>query len=278
VIPASVTLVLSGGGAKTAAHLGAHRALREAGCTPVRYVATSMGAVIAAGLAAGVEEDTLLARLAEVGRRGIVRDPLATIAGLFSRGLLRPTPLRQAIEDLFPARRFADLHHPVTVSVVDLDSGELLLFGAGGSDAPLIDVLCASCALPLYFPPQIAAGRRYGDGGLRGVVPLEPAARLAEEPVVAVDVGPGFERDGDGGPTWVPPMVRAHEDALGILMAAHTAAQVALWRAERDRPPLIYVRPRVDRRATFRVEQVRRYAEDGYQATRAALEQWLRQT
>jgi NTE family protein len=278
VIPASVTLVLSGGGAKTAAHLGAHRALREAGCTPVRYVATSMGAVIAAGLAAGVEEGTLLVRLAEVGRRGIVRDPLATIAGLFSRGLLRPTPLRQAIEALFPARRFADLHHPVTVSVVDLDSGELLLFGAGGSDAPLIDVLCASCALPLYFPPQIAAGRRYGDGGLRGVVPLEPAARLAGEPVVAVDVGPGFERDGDGGPTWVPPMVRAHEDALGILMAAHTAAQVALWRAERDRPPLIYVRPRVDRRATFRVEQVRRYAEDGYQATHAALEQWLRQT
>jgi hypothetical protein len=73
-------------------------------------------------------------------------------------------------------------------------------------------------------------------------------------------------------------MVRAHEDALGILMAAHTATQVALWRAESGRPPLIYVRPRVDRRATFRIEHVRRYSEDGYLATRSAMEQWRRQT
>jgi NTE family protein len=277
VTSGAITLVLSGGGAKTAAHLGAYRALREAGCEPVRYVATSMGAVIGAGLASGVEADALLERLADVGRKGIVRDPLATVTGLFSRGLLRPTPLRRAIEALFPARRFADLRHPLTVSVVDLDTGELLLFGAGGADAPLIDVLCASCALPLYFPPQTVAGRRYGDGGLRGVLPLEPAARLASEPVVAVDVGPGFERDGTGEPSWVPPVVRAHEDALGILMAAHTAAQVALWRAEANRPPLIYVRPRVDRRATFRVEHVRRYAEDGYQATRATMQAWRQQ-
>ena len=45
-----VAMVLSGGGAKTAAHLGACRAAREAGFEPVWYVATSMGAVIAAGL------------------------------------------------------------------------------------------------------------------------------------------------------------------------------------------------------------------------------------
>jgi NTE family protein len=233
-----------------------------------------MGAVIAAGLASGVAEDALLARLVEVGHRGIVRDPLATVAGLFSRGLLRPAPLRRAIEALFPSRRFADLREPLTVSVVDLDTGELLLFGAGGADAPLIDVLCASCALPLYFPPLTIGGRRYGDGGLRGVLPLDPAVRLAREPVVAVDVGPGFEREGDGEPGWVPPIVRAHEDALGILMAAHTASQVALWRAEPDRQPLLYVRPRVDRNATFRVEHVRRYAEDGYQATRDMMQQW----
>jgi hypothetical protein len=54
-------------------------------------------------------------------------------------------------------------------------------------------------------------------------------------------------------------------------MAAHTAAQLALWRAEPSRPPLTYIRPRVERNATFQVERMRRYAEDGYQATRAAL-------
>ncbi len=56
-----------------------------------------------------------------------------------------------------------------------------------------MDVLCASCALPVYFPPVRLGGRRCGDGGLRGVVPLEAAAQLAGELVVAVDVGPGFD-------------------------------------------------------------------------------------
>jgi hypothetical protein len=54
-------------------------------------------------------------------------------------------------------------------------------------------------------------------------------------------------------------------------MAANTAAQLALWRAQPSRPELIYVRPRVERDATFRVDRVRRYADDGYAAARAAL-------
>jgi hypothetical protein len=68
-----------------------------------------------------------------------------------------------------------------------------------------------------------------------------------------------------------PPLVRAHDDALGVLMAAATAAQLALWRADIGRPPLIYVRPRIERGATFRVDLVRQYAEVGYRATRSTL-------
>ncbi len=263
-------LVLSGGGAKTAAHLGAVRALSEAGLVPSRFVATSMGAVMAAGLAAGVEHEALLARLTEAGPRGISREPLAVVSGLFARSLLRPAPFRRAVEALVPARRFGELRVPVTVSVVDLDTGELLLFGAEGEDAPLVDVLCASCALPLYFPPVLLAGRRCGDGGLRGVLPLEAAARVVTGPVVAVDVGPGFDTPA-GAAAAVPAVVRAHDESVGTLMAAHTAAQLALWRAEPGRPPLTYVRPRVERNATFQVERMRRYEEDGYQATRTAL-------
>ncbi|MBA3893935.1 MAG: patatin-like phospholipase family protein [Gemmatimonadales bacterium] len=266
---AGVTLVLSGGGAKTAAHVGAARAVEEAGLIPVRYVATSMGAVIAAALAGGADREPLLARLADAGRAGVVRDPLALVSGLFARSLLRAAPFRRAVEQIVPARRFAELSVPVTVSVVDLDTGELLLFGAGGDDAPLVDVLCASCALPLYFPAEMLAGRRCGDGGLRGPLPLDVAARLGTERVVAVDVGPGF--DAPSAPGSAPPVVRAHDDAIGALMAHATAAQLALWRADPGRPPLLYVRPRVERDATFRVDLVRRYAEEGYRAAREAL-------
>ncbi len=268
---AGVTLVLSGGGAKSAAHIGAVRALEEAGLHPVRYVATSMGAVVAAALAAGVERDELLGRLGEVGRGGVVKDPLALLGGLFSRSLLRPGPFRQAVDRLVPARRFGDLRVPLTVTVTDLDTGELLLFGGSGEDAPLRDVLCATCALPVYYPAVLLGGRRCGDGGLRGPLPLEVAARVAGETVVAVDVGPGFDAAGPGPSTGAPPIVRAHDDAVGALMAQATTSQLALWRADASRPPLVYIRPRVERAATFRVDRVREYAEEGYRAAREAL-------
>jgi NTE family protein len=266
--------VLSGGGAKTAAHLGACRATREAGFEPAWYVATSMGAVVAAGLASGVSGDELLERMAQLGPRGVARDLLTPVAGLYLRSLMKPAPLRAAIESLIPARRFSDLSVPLTVTAVDLDTGELVLFGAGATNAPLVDVLCASCALPLYYPPVALNGRRYGDGGLRAVVPLEPAAELEVELVVAVDVGPGFDLPPPTEVSRIPPLIRAHDAAVGILMAANTQSQLALWRADTGRPPLVYVRPRVERHATFRLDRVREYAQEGRRATREALEQW----
>jgi NTE family protein len=271
VSPAGITLVLSGGGAKSAAHIGAARALGEAGLEPVRYVATSMGAVVAAALAGGGEPGELLAKLGEVGRAGVVKEPLAMVRGLFARSLLRPAPFRRAVQRLVTARSFAELTVPVTVTVTDLDSGNLLLFGDGGEDAPLVDVLCATCALPLYYPPVLLAGRRCGDGGLRGPLPLDVAARMARETVVAIDVGPGFDAIEPGPSASAPPVVRAHDDAIGALMAQITAAQLALWRNDPARPPLIYVRPGVERAATFRVDRVRQYAEDGERAVREAL-------
>jgi predicted acylesterase/phospholipase RssA len=114
------------------------------------------------------------------------------------------------------------------------------------------------------------AGRRSGDGGLRGVLPLEAAASVATEPVVAVDVGPGLELV-PGGPEAMPSVVRAHDEAVGILMASHTAAQLAAWRATAGRPSLTYIRPAIERNATFQVERMQHYAEDGYQAARAHL-------
>jgi NTE family protein len=272
----TAAVVLSGGGAKTAAHLGACRALREAGFEPVWYVGTSMGAVVGAGLASGIGNDEFLERMAEMGPRGIARDPFSPVAGLYLRSLLRPGPLRAAIEALVPARRFADLSVPLTVTAVDLDTGELVLFGNGATNAPLIDVLCASCALPLYYPAVVLNGRRFGDGGLRAVVPIEPASELEVELVLAVDVGPGFDLPPAAVVSRIPSLVRAHDNALGIAMAANTVSQLALWRTDPTRPPLVYVRPRVERDSTFRADRVREYAQEGRRATREALEQWAR--
>jgi NTE family protein len=269
----SIVLVCGGGGAKAAAHVGAMRALEEAGMIPAYLFGTSMGAVFATLFASGLSSHEALDRVVAIGEREIVRtEPLAVVRGLWAKSLLRPGPFRQSLERMVRLRRFEDLKLPLTVTATALDSGELVLFGAGGRSVPLLEALYATCALPLFLPPALIEGRRYADGGLRAVVPLEAASVVPARLVVAVDVGPGFDEFAGGTvPSGLPPVVETHNDALGILMAEQTRAAVALWRQNPARPPLLYVRPRVERGATFRVDLVRRYAEEGYTATRAAL-------
>ena len=65
-------MVLSGGGAKAAAHIGAARALRDAGIVPVHWVATSMGSPVAAMLASGEDPDRVLERFLAVKRSDVL--------------------------------------------------------------------------------------------------------------------------------------------------------------------------------------------------------------
>lgn len=267
-----IVAVFGGGGAKAAAHVGAWRALEEAGLTPDHLIGTSMGAVFAAMFASGLDTAEVLRRIGAISDRDIVRaDRFAFLKGLWARQLLQPAPFRAALERLVPARRFSELVRPLVVTATALDTGELVRFGPDGQDAPLIDALYASCALPIFFPAAVINGRRHADGGLRAVLPLEPATLLPARLVVAIDVGPGFdEAPGASGPG-LPPVVELHNEADGILMAGQTALALALWRASPNRPPLLYVRPRVKKGATFRVDEVRHYVEEGYRATRTAL-------
>lgn len=265
----SATLVFGGGGVKAAAHVGAWRAVAEAGMTPVHYVGTSMGAVIAAAFAAGLMPQDIAGRMAGVKTEDVARPLAAAQQGLAAPSLFDIAPLRGVIEQIVPARTFAALATPLTVTAVDLDTGELVLFGQGGRTIPLIDALLASCALPFFYPAVVIEGKRYADGGLRAVLPLDAAARSAGT-VIAIDTGPGFDEP-KGDPVTSPALVQAHNSATGILMASNTRAAVDLWRATPGRARLIYVRPRVDRNVTFRVDLAAKYAEEGYRATREAL-------
>jgi NTE family protein len=267
-----ITAVLSGGGAKAAAHVGALRALHAAGLVPTRYVGTSMGAVIASGLAAGASHAEVEARLLSVQNREVFRfDRRALVMGMFARSLFRPEPFRLALERLLPVASFSELRLPLSVTATDLDSGELLVFGAGGEEVPLLDALCASCALPLYFPPFLLDGRRLADGGLRAVVPLEVAARFPADLVVAIDVGSGFDTLPAESEREPPALLRLHGEAQRALMASNTAAQHELWLRTPERPPLLWIRPRVRRGETFATDQLRWYLAEGERAAQEVL-------
>jgi NTE family protein len=282
-----VVLVLSGGGAKALAHAGAFRALEQANLVPSHIIATSMGAVVGAALAAGMPFDQIRRRAMGIRRKDVAPfDPRVLVTGLFSRSLFPASALRRAIRHLVPNTRFEYLRIPLTVTATDLDSGELLLLGGrerGGREIDLEDALYASCALPLYFPPLEADGRRLGDGGLRAVLPLGPARELEQDAdlFVAVHVGPGFDERGPSTngdepqppdapvPARIPRVVRSHGEAMRIMMAEQAERTLAAWPTQG--PRLVYVRPVAEREATFAVERVQEYVEMGYQATKKAL-------
>jgi NTE family protein len=197
------------------------------------------------------------------------------LLGVFADGLFRPGPFRSLIRRLVPARRFADLLVPLTVTAVDLGSGELVLFGAGGrDDVPLEDALYATCALPLYFPPAAIGGRLYVDGGLRAVLPLDAAAAFDPDVIFAVDVGPAWRETPPDRPARVPAMVRRSGQVQRVMMAAQTETQLARWtdRPAGARPELLLVQPPVRAETTFRLDLVTEYEAAGYHTAKAALD------
>jgi NTE family protein len=269
-----ITAVFGGGGAKAAAQIGALRALEEAGLPPTRYVGTSMGGVIAAGAASGASAEELSRRFRAVKVTQVARPrAFAPIAGLWYRSLLRADPLQATLRRLVPQQTFAALKHPLTLTTVDADTRELLTLGDGGLDLPLQDALAATTALPVYYPPFEAAGRRLADGGLRAVLPLDIAAQFDADLVVAVDVGPGFDEPPPKRRVRAPGLLLAHDMGEGALMAQQAQDTLARWRMTPGRPRMIHVRPPLPRRATFAAELFLEFERAGYDSMRASLAQ-----
>ncbi len=264
-------LVLGGGGAKSLAHAGAWRAVAERGHRVSHIVGTSMGAVVGAAFAAGSSYERFVETARTLRSRDVAAlDYWSLLCGMFASHLFRAAPLQRTIARLVPATRFAELAIPLTVTATDVDSGELVLFGALGRDAPLRAALYASCALPLYFPQASLDGRQLADGGLRAVLPLEVARRLPAELVVAIDVGPGFDEPPASRRAAIPALVRAHGAAIRIMMAAQTERAIGAWPA--TAPRLVVVRAVAEREATFAVAAGERFLRAGYEATTAALD------
>jgi NTE family protein len=269
-----VAVVLSGGGAKAAAHVGAVRALEEWEVKPAHYVGTSMGAVIAAMFACGLDYDEVLKRMLLISRQDVATPSTSLLLGPFATSLLSGKKLKDAISEMVPAQRFSDLKTPLTVTAVDGHTGQLALFGEMGFErVSLVQALYASCALPIYYPPAIIEDREFLDGGLRAVLPLDVAQAVEPDLIVASEVGPSFFADPVEPTLPVPPMITAHNESMRILMAAQTEETIARWR---DAPvPLVLVRPRLESGATFAVQSVVRYVEEGYRAAQRALRDFL---
>jgi NTE family protein len=263
-----VILVLGGGGMKGLAHVGAWRALVEAGVKVSEVVGTSIGALVGACISGGMDADrlTLLAR--ELKRADVVTLNRWAVLfnGIRQPSVFRDTTFRRHIESVLPASDFAQLRVPLSVNAVELSTGRHEWFGAGGrSDVSVADAVYASCALPVFYPPAAIAGQYYVDGGIADALPVSRAVERGADRIIAVDVSAGPEQDGEE--VVAQGLIAIHHRVVQIMGYARKRAQLESWTG----PELVYVRPTLDGYSTFDFTSTEYFMEEGYRATWAVL-------
>jgi predicted acylesterase/phospholipase RssA/CRP-like cAMP-binding protein len=176
----SVGIVLSGGGARGAAHIGVLKALQDAGIVIDRFGGTSMGALIGALSACGKSPDAVRGLL----RRELVeRKPFADYA-IPRVALIRANRARSMLERLFSRRMIEELNRDFFCVSADLVTAETVVHREG----PIVAAVGASMSLPGIAPPVRDGERLLVDGGVLNNLPIEVMLEAHEGPVVAVDV------------------------------------------------------------------------------------------
>ncbi|MDI3538498.1 MAG: hypothetical protein PWP12_576 [Bacillota bacterium] len=178
-----IALALGAGAARGLAHIGVLQVLQEAG-VEVQYLAgTSVGALVAALFAAGVD----LYELEKMGKALKLKHLVDFV--LPGPGLIGGEKLRGFLNLFLRGKAFDDLFHPLAVVATDLQTGEEVVIREG----PVVEAVLASCAIPGVFVPVRYGGRLLVDGGLVDRVPVQVAQGMGAELVVAVDVGPSLK-------------------------------------------------------------------------------------
>lgn len=262
-------LVLGGGGLKGLAHVGAWRALEEAGFQPAGVVGTSIGALVGALFAAGESWDRVRAESRRLQRADIVKvnRRVAWINGIRQVSVFHGHVLREYYEGLLPAGGWDALRIPMQMNAVDLETGRTEWFGSGArTDVSLVDATYASSALPVFYPPAILGDRAFVDGGTEHPLPLERAAALGATGIVGIDVGAG--ENGAADSILKQGLLAVHARIFGIMTFRRRRELLERWAG----PELLYVRPRLEGYGTFDFANVEYFVEEGYRAMKEALE------
>jgi len=268
VLPPKVALVLGGGGLKGFAHIGVLRAFRERGIVPTVVAGTSIGSLIAAAYAGGMEIEEMERRALDLRKSDLFRiDHISMVTKrMLAPALYLRKPLERLVRDIVPQGTFRDLKRRLLVNTVDLEAASQVLWGLPGlEDVEIWEAVYASCALPGFFPPGVLGGRTCADGGISDNVPAL-ASSYGMDAVIAVDVGSSniarARRIKDKG------FAAIYMRSAQILMKSLQSRQLDKWAG----PPLLLVRPAVWQFNMFSFAHVRRMIDLGYAAAVDALD------
>ena len=164
-----IGLALSGGVGYCLAHIGVIKALEEAKVNVEVVAGTSGGALVGALYASGIRSD----RLEELAK-AISWNKLMSPTMIFrNKGLLSSEPIEKLVDELIgKGRRFNELQLPLSVSTVDLISGQEVIF-PNQPDELIAPVVRASCSVPVVFAPVKIGPWLLSDGGIKAPLPIE---------------------------------------------------------------------------------------------------------
>ncbi|PML58574.1 patatin-like phospholipase family protein [Vibrio lentus] len=278
----TVAVVLAGGGAKGAAHIGVLKALEEMQI-PVDYITgTSMGAYVGGLYATGMSADEIESFIYTVDwNRGYrdrvnrsdrrVRDKeyedryqLNTDLGLgwgeikARKGVVQGQNmlriLRETTGNLSPLDSFDNLAIPYRSVATDIIDLEEVVIDHGH----LVDAMMASMSVPGALPPYEVEGRMLVDGGVTNNMPVDVARAMGADIVIAVDISTNY---------------KSKEDFTNFLAAADQLSNYLVQRSTQEQAATLtdddfFLRPDVGQMETTDFDKMPTAYHAGYEATR----------
>ncbi len=208
-----IGLVLSGGGARGAAHIGVIEVLEKLG-VPVDYIAgTSMGSIVGGLYASGMSTDEITQVLVSIDWSSAFIDKISredrsfrrkkdddlylikSRPGLSDSGELKlPVGILQGQEiDLIFKRHtvnvagidnFDNLKIPYRAVATDIVTGQTVVIDSGD----LASAMRASMSIPPIFSPVERDGKLLVDGGVSNNLPIDVARNMGADVVIVVDI------------------------------------------------------------------------------------------
>ncbi|EKO3606480.1 patatin-like phospholipase family protein [Vibrio metschnikovii] len=213
-----IALVLAGGGAKGAAHMGVLKALEEMKIPVDIVLGTSMGAYVAGLYATGMDAEEIESVIYSVNWQSGYRDrvsrsqrrvrdkeyedryQLTTDLGFGWDGIRAPRGvvqgqsmlriLRETSGNLAKLDSFDDLVIPYRAVATDIIEMQPVVLDKGY----LVDAMMASMSVPGALPPYDIDGRWLVDGGVTNNMPVDIAKQMGADVVIAVDISSDYKQ------------------------------------------------------------------------------------
>jgi NTE family protein len=269
-------LVLGGGGARGFAHLGVIRALREHDLQIDAVGGTSIGAVIAAGVAMEWSDEELYARY---HRSFVAKNPLRD----YTLPFIALVAGRQATQHLrreYGDWLIEDLRLPYFCVSTNLTRGVVKEHHQG----PLWHALRASIAIPGILPPVFHQQEVYVDGGVINNLPIDVMRKNIGGRVIGVDIAGDYAIRAGVDEANLPPLwrmmadwfkgLRPRPNILQILLRSGMVNSASVSELNRSKSDCL-IQPPVEQLELLDWQCFDRAIQIGYTHTRALIEKGL---